>query len=54
MGGCLDRTSQGQKARSMRYFGVQGEVINGKKQDIGEKGKGKERRMVRKWFQSLM
>ena len=39
----------------MGDVGVQGGDINGDKQDIGGKGGvGKERRMVRKWLESLM
>ena len=35
---------------SVRDVGIQGGDINGDKQDIG----GKERRMERKWLESLM
>ena len=38
----------------MGDVGVQGGDINGDKQDIGRMGVGKERRMVRKWLESLM
>ena len=38
----------------MGDVGVQGGDINGDKQGIGGKGAGKERRMVRKWLESLM
>ena len=38
----------------MRDVGIQGGGINGDKQDVGGKGVGKERSMVRKWLESLM
>ena len=38
----------------MRDVGIQEGSINGDKQDVGRKGVGKERRMERKWLESLM